>query len=61
MRLQEALPRLAQDNLDDMLAAVGRGEVPVSNVIKAVYPDYQEPGASEESARVALQGTQAQA
>ncbi len=45
--LQGALPRLAQDNLDDMLAAVGRGEVPVENVIKAVYPDYQEPGTGD--------------
>jgi (p)ppGpp synthase/HD superfamily hydrolase len=37
--LVEALPRLAQTDLDDMLAAVGRGEVPPVNVVKAVYPD----------------------
>ncbi len=41
--LTAALPRLAQHDLQDMLAAVGRGEVPTSNVIKAVYPDHAEP------------------
>jgi (p)ppGpp synthase/HD superfamily hydrolase len=41
--LPVALPRLAQHDLQDMLAAVGRGEVPPSNVIKAVYPDHAEP------------------
>ena len=37
-----ALPRLAQNNLEDMLAAVGRGEIPSANVLKAVYPDHKE-------------------
>jgi len=41
--LTAALPRLAQNDLQDMLAAVGRGEVPPANVIKAVYPDHPEP------------------
>jgi GTP diphosphokinase / guanosine-3',5'-bis(diphosphate) 3'-diphosphatase len=36
------LPRLAQNNIEDMLAAVGRGEIPAANVIKAVYPDHKE-------------------
>ena len=36
------LPRLAQQNLEDMLAAVGRGEIPSANVVKAVYPDHKE-------------------
>ena len=35
------LPRLAQQNLEDMLAAVGRGEIPSANVVRAVYPDLQ--------------------
>ena len=36
------LPRLAQQNLEDMLAAVGRGEIPSANVLRAVYPDHKE-------------------
>lgn len=39
--LVAALPRLAQHELEDMLAAVGRGEVPPANVVKAVYPDHK--------------------
>ena len=39
--VEAALPRLAQDDLEDMLAAVGRGEVPPANVIKAIYPDHR--------------------
>jgi guanosine-3',5'-bis(diphosphate) 3'-pyrophosphohydrolase len=35
-----ALPRLAQHNVEDMMAAVGRGEIPATNVLKAVYPDH---------------------
>jgi len=37
-----ALPRLAQNNVEDAFAAVGRGEIPPVNVVKAVYPDHQE-------------------
>ncbi|MGD9739591.1 MAG: bifunctional (p)ppGpp synthetase/guanosine-3',5'-bis(diphosphate) 3'-pyrophosphohydrolase [Bauldia sp.] len=40
--LKAALPRLAQTDLEDMLAAVGRGEIPAGNVIRAVYPDHKE-------------------
>jgi guanosine-3',5'-bis(diphosphate) 3'-pyrophosphohydrolase len=40
--LTGALPRLAQNNLEDMLAAVGRGEIPSANVLKAVYPDHKD-------------------
>ena len=29
-------------NLEDMLAAVGRGEIPSANVLRAVYPDHKE-------------------
>jgi guanosine-3',5'-bis(diphosphate) 3'-pyrophosphohydrolase len=36
------LPRLAQNNIEDTLAAVGRGEIPAANVIKAVYPDHKD-------------------
>ena len=37
-----ALPRLAQHNTDDMLAAVGRGEIPPENVLRAIYPDHKD-------------------
>jgi GTP diphosphokinase / guanosine-3',5'-bis(diphosphate) 3'-diphosphatase len=37
-----ALPRLAQHNVEDMLAAVGRGEIPSANVLRAIYPDHKE-------------------
>jgi len=37
-----ALPRLAQHNVEDMMAAVGRGEIPAVNVLKAVYPDHSD-------------------
>ena len=41
-RLKAALPRLAQQNIEDMLASVGRGEIPSVNVLRAVYPDMKE-------------------
>ncbi len=40
--LAAALPRLAQTDIDDMLAAVGRGEMPPGDVIKAIYPDHSD-------------------
>jgi guanosine-3',5'-bis(diphosphate) 3'-pyrophosphohydrolase len=52
--LGAALPRLAQHNVEDMFAAVGRGEIPSANVLKAVYPDHKDekaprkPAATEE-------------
>lgn len=36
------LPRLAQSNLDDALAGVGRGEIPLADVLKAAYPDHKD-------------------
>ena len=41
-RLKVALPRLARTSLEDVLAAVGRGEMYSGDVVKAVYPDYRE-------------------
>jgi GTP diphosphokinase / guanosine-3',5'-bis(diphosphate) 3'-diphosphatase len=40
--LTGALPRLARKSIDDVFAAVGRGEMKASNVIRAMYPDYKE-------------------
>jgi (p)ppGpp synthase/HD superfamily hydrolase len=41
-RLMAVLPRLAQHNVDDALAAIGRGELPSKDVLKALFPDYKE-------------------
>ena len=41
-KLQGALPRLARASLDDVFAAVGRGEMRPSDVARAMYPDYKE-------------------
>jgi len=41
-----ALPRLARISIDDVFAAVGRGEMKASDVIRAMYPDYKEERAS---------------
>ncbi|WP_375630788.1 MULTISPECIES: RelA/SpoT family protein [unclassified Bartonella] len=40
--LKKVLPRLARKDVEDVLAAVGRGELFSADVIKAVYPDYQD-------------------
>ncbi|WP_407051707.1 RelA/SpoT family protein [Methyloraptor flagellatus] len=40
--LSGAMGRLGHQSLNDVLAAVGRGEVPSEAVLKAVYPDYQD-------------------
>ncbi|WP_019219702.1 RelA/SpoT family protein [Bartonella florencae] len=40
--LKQVLPRLARKDVEDVLAAVGRGELPSADVIKAIYPDYQD-------------------
>jgi GTP diphosphokinase / guanosine-3',5'-bis(diphosphate) 3'-diphosphatase len=41
-KLKGALPRLARASIDDVLAAVGRGEMKASDVARAMYPDYKE-------------------
>ncbi len=40
--LQPALHRLARESINDVLASVGRGELPSPDVLKAVYPDYKD-------------------
>ncbi len=44
--LRAAIPRLGQINVEDMLAAVGRGEIPSEHVVKSVYPDFRGERAS---------------
>ena len=46
-----ALPRLAQHNVEDMLAAVGRGEIPSANLLRAIYPDHKEDRVKVKSAK----------
>jgi len=41
-KLKGALPRLARGSIDDVMAAVGRGEMKASDVARAMYPDYRE-------------------
>ena len=41
-KLKGALPRLARSSADDVLAAVGRGEMFSGDVVRGVYPDYVE-------------------
>ncbi|MGA7974900.1 MAG: bifunctional (p)ppGpp synthetase/guanosine-3',5'-bis(diphosphate) 3'-pyrophosphohydrolase [Pseudolabrys sp.] len=40
--LTGALSRLARASVDDVMAAVGRGELKASDVARAMYPDYKE-------------------
>jgi len=53
--VEEVLPRLAHHDLEDMLAAVGRGEVPAENVLRAVHPDHEKPAANVKRRRLTLQ------
>jgi guanosine-3',5'-bis(diphosphate) 3'-pyrophosphohydrolase len=41
-KLKASLKRLARASIDDVLAAVGRGEIYSGDVVKAVYPDFTE-------------------
>jgi guanosine-3',5'-bis(diphosphate) 3'-pyrophosphohydrolase len=49
--LEQALPRLSQPTVPDLLAAVGRSEVPSNDVLKASYPDYREERSAGQKAR----------
>jgi GTP diphosphokinase / guanosine-3',5'-bis(diphosphate) 3'-diphosphatase len=41
-KLEGALPRLARASLDDVMSAVGRGEMKASDAVRAMYPDYKD-------------------
>jgi guanosine-3',5'-bis(diphosphate) 3'-pyrophosphohydrolase len=41
-KLKGALPRLARASMEDVLAAVGRGEMFSGDVVRAVYPDHKD-------------------
>ena len=40
--LEKALPRLAREAVEDVLAQVGRSEIDIQHVILAVHPDFEE-------------------
>src|SRR5215216_2079006 len=50
-KLAGALPRLARASIEDVMAAVGRGEMKAADVVRAMYPDYKE----ERAAAIAQQ------
>jgi len=50
-KLQGALPRLARASLEEVMSAVGRGEMRAADVVRAMYPDYKE----ERAATIAQQ------
>src|SRR3712207_4897070 len=41
-KLKGALPRLARASIEDVFAAVGRGEMFSGDVVRAVYPDHKD-------------------
>jgi GTP diphosphokinase / guanosine-3',5'-bis(diphosphate) 3'-diphosphatase len=49
-QLEGSLPRLARASIEDVMAAVGRGEMKASDVARAVYPDYKEERAAAAAA-----------
>src|SRR5918993_989776 len=53
-KVKGALARLARASVDDVLAAVGRGEMFSGDVVRALYPDYKDerrPGGAEANGR----------
>jgi len=49
--LEQFLPRLGRKDSDDVLASVGRGELLPNDVIRALYPDYQDKRATPKTAK----------
>jgi RelA/SpoT family (p)ppGpp synthetase len=50
-KLQGALSRLARASIEEVMSAVGRGEMRAADVVRAMYPDYKE----ERAAAIAQQ------
>ena len=48
--LDVALPKLARQNIEEILTGVGRGELRAIDVLKSVYPDYREERANKKPA-----------
>lgn len=56
-KLKAALKRLARNAVDDVLAAVGRGEMYSGDVVKAVYPDLEPEKRGAPDAKAAMAGS----
>jgi GTP diphosphokinase / guanosine-3',5'-bis(diphosphate) 3'-diphosphatase len=41
-QLEGALPRLARASIEDVMSAVGRGEMKAADVVRAMFPDYKD-------------------
>jgi RelA/SpoT family (p)ppGpp synthetase len=41
-QLEGSLPRLARASIEDVMSAVGRGEMKAADVVRAMYPDYRD-------------------
>lgn len=54
--LKSVLPRLARKDIDDVLAAVGQGEVSSNDVVRAVFPDFKEERTTVPVARAPEEG-----
>ena len=50
-KLEGALPRLARASIEDVMSAVGRGEMKAADVARAMYPDYKEERAAAMAAK----------
>jgi guanosine-3',5'-bis(diphosphate) 3'-pyrophosphohydrolase len=57
-KITAALPRLARHSAEDVMAAVGRGEMFSGDVVKAVYPDFLDERRGTASAVPGAAGTQ---
>jgi guanosine-3',5'-bis(diphosphate) 3'-pyrophosphohydrolase len=55
-KLTGALPRLARASVEEVMAAVGRGELKASDVARAMYPDYKEERAAAMAAKPKWEG-----
>ncbi|KPQ12221.1 MAG: GTP pyrophosphokinase RelA [Saliniramus fredricksonii] len=55
-KIAAALPRLARGSIEDVMAAVGRGEMFSGDVVRAVYPDYTDERRSAASLRETADG-----
>jgi GTP diphosphokinase / guanosine-3',5'-bis(diphosphate) 3'-diphosphatase len=54
--LMGALQRLARSSIEEVMAAVGRGELKASDVVRAMHPDYKEERAAAMAAKPKSEG-----
>ena len=55
-KLQGALSRLARASIEEVMAAVGRGEMKASDVARSMYPDYKEERAAAKAPKAETGG-----